>query len=126
MGTWADQYTALLSQPFGSIVRVAKSAIAHPKDEGAKRSTGLPVGQSGDWRFAPSPSCHGLHVEDFGTEWRAHIDWIHPECDFLGHLIVDVLQHAHYQRKGIAFVGAPCVALDCPQGETIRRVDFDE
>jgi hypothetical protein len=87
--TWADVRRQI--EP-GQFVVVPRSAIAHPRDVGALEATGAPRGQSSDWRFPPAPDCTGLHVEEFGELWEAHVDAVHPKCSGIDHLRHDAPQ----------------------------------
>ena len=86
--TWAEVRARLLAD--GGTLDVDVASIAHPRDAGATSATGLPRGQSEDWRFPPDDACTGLHVQRFGDEWRAHIDDVHPECSLVDHARADV------------------------------------
>lgn len=81
--TWADVRTQVSP---GQFVVVPVDAIAHPRDVGATEGSGLPRGQSADWRFPPAPDCTGLHVQRFGDLWEAHVDRVHPKCSAVDHL----------------------------------------
>jgi len=87
---WADVLAELRQRPPRTVIRVSRGLIAHPKAAGAARSVGVPRGQrfGGDWRWR-LPDCSGLHVQDFGDHWEAHIDQVAPSCDLGGHLRAD-------------------------------------
>jgi hypothetical protein len=87
--TWDDVRAALLDQPCGTVIAYAKTSLPAPSSAGAIASVGLPVGQTADWRFPPDADCRGLHVQDFGDTWHAHIDRVHPTCDLLEHIRQD-------------------------------------
>lgn len=91
--TWSAIANHLATQPHGSVVRVEKYQVEHPRDAGMRPSLGLPVGQCTDWRYK-FPSCGGLHVRDFGTFYSAHLDRVNPECDPVGHVMSDTPQIA--------------------------------
>lgn len=87
---WADVLAELRKRPPRTVLRVPCDAIAHPKAMGASRSVGVPRGQrlGGDWRWRLR-DCAGLHVQDFGDHWEAHVDHVAPSCDLGGHLRAD-------------------------------------
>lgn len=87
--TWDDVQATLLAQECGTVLDLPKTSLPTPQSAGARASFGLPVGQSADWRFPPDAQCRGLHVQDFGTDWRAHIDRVHPDCDLIEHIRYD-------------------------------------
>jgi len=73
-------------------ISIPKALLPHPSRAGAVRSFGMPRGQRDDWRFPPTREGSGLHVQDFGSEWRVHLDKVHPAIDLGRHLAVDVLR----------------------------------
>jgi hypothetical protein len=75
----------LASEPSGTRLRLEKHLAEHPTDGGLRPSVGLPVGQTADFRLR-LPDCRGLHVQDFGTHYEAHIDQTDPQCDLVAHL----------------------------------------
>jgi hypothetical protein len=85
---WRDVAARLSTEPAGSKVRIEKASVEHPKDGGLRPSFGLPVGQQSDFRLT-LPDCRGLHVQDFGTHYEAHIDQTDPACDAILHLVQD-------------------------------------
>ncbi len=87
--TWSDVRAQLQPGEFGVL---PKSAIVHPREQGATEATGLPRGQSSDWRFPPAADCTGLHVQAFGELWEAHVDAVHPKCSGVDHLRHDAPQ----------------------------------
>lgn len=90
MTTWDEVHARLAAELAGTVVVVPKAEIEPPASAGAKRSFGMFVGQTADWRFPPDAQKRGLHVEDFGDAWRAHLDEKHPDCDLLEHVRRDV------------------------------------
>lgn len=86
--TWADVVSTLKQQPPGTVLRMKKCQVEHPAAGGLTLSIGLPKGQWADYRLRLS-DCTGLHVHDFGTQYQAHIDSVHPGYDFLEHLRQD-------------------------------------
>lgn len=87
---WVDVYVKLTASPRRAIVRVPKNQIVHPVTAGARESVGLPVGQRRDYRFPPDQASRGMHAQDFGHEWRVHLDLVHPDVDLAAHLRYDV------------------------------------
>jgi hypothetical protein len=83
--TWEMVANRLSTEPAGTRLRVEKHLAEHPKDGGLRPSIGLPVGQTADFRLR-LPDCRGLHVQDFGTHYEAHIDQTDPACDLVAHL----------------------------------------
>ena len=63
--------------------------IAHPRSSGAKKSVGLPKGQSSDWRFPPEFDCAGMHAREYIDRWDVHVDSVHPECSIADHIRTD-------------------------------------
>jgi hypothetical protein len=92
----AAMWTAVRSQlellPAGTVRRYRKQLISHPRDAGAALSLGWPVGQVADYRFAPESDCRGMHVQDIGDHWAAHLDRVHPDCSLLEHARQDAPQ----------------------------------
>jgi hypothetical protein len=86
--TWAQVAAQLKDRPRGTLLRVEKHMVQHPRDGGLRLSVGLPVGQQADWR-ATYPDCGGLHVRDFGSHYVAHLDRVNPTCDPVGHVVQD-------------------------------------
>lgn len=87
---WGEVLAWLERNP-GAEASIRKGSIAHPGELGAARSVGLPRGQRSDWRFAPDGRCRGLHVREFRSHYRAHLDQVHPQCSLAGHFFRDVL-----------------------------------
>jgi hypothetical protein len=88
--TWSDIEAQLEAAPYHQRVRVGLGELPHPRDAGARESTGLPApGKIADWRFPPTASCQGLHVHQLADGWVAHLDQVHPACDPVEHLRVD-------------------------------------
>lgn len=85
---WREIASCLAGEPPGAKVRVEKHMVEHPKDAGLRPGIGLPVGQTADFRLR-LPDCRGLHVQDFGTHYEAHIDQTDPACDAIRHLVED-------------------------------------
>ncbi len=83
---WTTVYDEVSAHEPGTRVRYPKSWLPHPREAGAHVSVGIPVGQQGDYRFAPDASCRGLHVQDFGDDWIVHLDRVHPACDVVEHV----------------------------------------
>lgn len=90
--SWNAVYSHLLHQPAGTVVPIAKTALADPRLCGAEVSVGWPSGQSADYRFPPDATCQGLHVHEFADRWEVHLDRVHPSCDLLEHLRQDAPQ----------------------------------
>ena len=86
--SWRGIASQLAGEPPGTKVRVEKHLAEHPKDGGLRPGVGLPVGQTADFRLT-LPDCRGLHVQDFGTHYEAHIDQTDPACDLVRHLVQD-------------------------------------
>ena len=89
MLTWDSIVSFLVIQPAGATFAFAKDGLPHPLDVGAVTSVGWPVGQRGDYRFPPTATCSGVHVQDFGGEWRVHRDAVHPDCGVVEHVRQD-------------------------------------
>jgi len=85
---WDQVIAMLAAKPAGTRIRFEPHMVAHPLDAGFRRSIGLPAGQRSDFRLT-LPDCRGLHVQDFGTHYEAHLDRTDPECDALLHLQKD-------------------------------------
>jgi hypothetical protein len=88
ISSWGDVIIVLCGQPTGSIVRVPKGPLPHPKVFGMEVSLGFPVGQMADYRKRLEGGA-GFHIRDFGTHYEAHMDAVHPSVDFLEHLRKD-------------------------------------
>jgi hypothetical protein len=84
--TWDDVHDELARRPPRTVLPLARGALPDPRAVGARESIGLPRGQGADLRFPPDGARRGLHVQAFPDHWEAHLDQMHPECDFLGHL----------------------------------------
>lgn len=91
MSTWKQVSHQLSSQPRGTILRIEKWRVQHPRDGGMRTSVGLAVGQLMDWRYV-QPNCNGLHIREFATYYTAHLDTVNPNCDAAGHVTNDVPQ----------------------------------
>jgi hypothetical protein len=89
---WAVVRSQLELLPAGTVCRYRKTIIGHPRDAGAVLSLGWPVGQVADYRFAPESDCRGMHVQDVGDYWAAHLDRVHPDCSLLEHARQDAPQ----------------------------------
>lgn len=89
--SWSQLGRILAAKKPKTLLELPKEQIDHPSSSGAEESIGWPRGQQSDWRFPPDPYCRGLHAQDFGPFWRVHLDSIHPRCDFLGHVLRDLL-----------------------------------
>ncbi len=85
---WRRVLQQLETCPRGTFLRVPRSSVLHPLDAGFQYSIGLPRGQSADFRLT-LPDCRGLHVQDFGTHYEAHVDVVDPACDLGEHLFED-------------------------------------
>lgn len=88
---WSQVLSALRPHPTGTVVRLPKHWLPHPADAGARRSVGLPLGQTADFRWKLG-DCAGLHVRDFGGHYEAHIDSVDPACGLVEHLRRDAPQ----------------------------------
>lgn len=86
---WNQVLGQLANLPDHEIVSLPKWPIPHPLHAGAVEHVGLPRGQSADYRWKLR-DCRGLHVQDFGDHWEAHIDLVDPRCDLVGHIEKDV------------------------------------
>jgi len=89
---WTVIYQSLARYQQGTRVSVPKTDIPHPVEAGALPSLGWPVGQSADYRFPPDANRQGFHVQDFGDQWVAHIDQVHPASDLIEHAREDAPQ----------------------------------
>ena len=74
---WDDVVSILQDEPAGSVIRLRKGLLPHPRTHGLARSAGLPLGQVADYRLELIDGS-GLHVRDFGRHYEAHIDQAHP------------------------------------------------
>jgi hypothetical protein len=108
--TWLDVLHVLDRQPPGSILRIRKALLVHPRRAGMKVSIGLPEGQRSDYRKVISQG-RGLHVKEFHAHYEAHIDRVHPE--------VNVVEHLRRDAPGV-YVGGG-VALGATLGAALGR-----
>jgi len=108
--SWQDVVRALSHRPAGTILRVRKGILTHPRRAGMMASVGLPEGQSADWRKR-LPGGRGLHVKVFGDHYEAHIDRVHPD--------VNPVEHLRQDAPGV-FVGSG-VALGAAVGAAMGR-----
>ncbi|HJK92322.1 MAG TPA: hypothetical protein RMH85_01285 [Polyangiaceae bacterium LLY-WYZ-15_(1-7)] len=83
--TWDMVAAQLHFLPRGQFVRVEKRCVTHPLDAGFRKTLGLPRGQRADFRLELA-NCVGLHVQDFGSHYEAHLDQVDPACDVAEHL----------------------------------------
>ena len=86
---WNEIFSVLEGQDKGAVLRVPKWQLAHPTDEGARESIGMPEGQKGDYRFKLQDS-RCLHVKVFDDHYEAHIDRVDPAHNWLEHLREDL------------------------------------
>jgi hypothetical protein len=86
--TWEEVARSLGDEQPGTVLRVPKHLVEHPRAGGLMPSTGLPLGQSADFRLRYQ-DCRGLHIRDFGTYYEAHLDQVHPDCGLVDHLRQD-------------------------------------
>lgn len=86
--TWNNVVAELAGRPPQTRLLLAKGVLPHPKAAGMRPSAGLPEGQIADYRHRFTDGS-GLHVQDFGDHYEAHLDKVHPETDFLQHLRED-------------------------------------
>ena len=49
IGSWSDVATLLRERPTGTLLRVPKGWLEHPKAFGMKACVGLPLGQTNDF-----------------------------------------------------------------------------
>ncbi len=108
--TWQDVVLALSHRPAGTILRLRKGLLVHPRRAGMKPSVGLPEGQSADWRRRLAGG-RGLHVKVFRDHYEAHIDRVHPD--------VNPVEHLRQDAPGV-FVGGG-VALGAALGAAVGR-----
>lgn len=64
IGSWLDVEQLLEARPPGTLLRVPRGWLEHPKTNGMKASAALPLGQRGDY-FKRLDENTGLHVADF-------------------------------------------------------------
>ena len=83
--TWQYVVRHIQGPGLEGAVSVRRSDVPHPGAAGATRSTGMPAGQSADWRFPPSADRRGVHVQAVDDNWRVHVDEVHPGCDPFEH-----------------------------------------
>lgn len=83
--SWAAVLTILNFYPSGTILRVTKQGLPHPKVFGMFWSVGMPEGQVADYRKV-LPGGAGFHVKDFQTHYEVHIDRVHPDINVIEHL----------------------------------------
>lgn len=88
VSAWADVIMFLAKNPVGSVLRLPKGILPHPKTFGMTTSVGLPEGQRADYRKQLARGA-GFHVKDFGTHYEAHLDRVHPDVNLVEHLRVD-------------------------------------
>lgn len=86
--TWSEVEGALRHQPPGAVLEVARDVMPSPTSVGMRRSVGLPVGQSVDWRKALSDG-RSLHVREYGDAYRCHLDDVDPSVSVVDHLRQD-------------------------------------
>jgi hypothetical protein len=99
---WRDLLPWIKQHAAGTVLRLEKWQVEHPRDGGLRPSVGLPMGQQSDFRLRLA-DCSGLHVRDFGTHYEAHIDQVDPDCDPVDHLVKDAPDVA---ISGAAALGA--------------------
>ena len=85
---WWVVIARLRKMPPGKELRLSKAQFAHPRQVGMRPSIGLPKGQGADYRLRLNDGS-GLHVHDFGTHYRAHLDQVDPETSLIDHLRLD-------------------------------------
>jgi hypothetical protein len=85
---WPDVVLFLARNPAGSVLRLLKGVLPHPKTFGMTTSIGLPEGQRADYRKRLASGA-GFHVKDFGAHYEAHLDRVHPDLNLVEHLRVD-------------------------------------
>jgi hypothetical protein len=78
----------LAKNPAGSVLRLPKGILPHPRAFGMTTSVGLPEGQRADYRKQLASGA-GFHVKDFGAHYEAHLDRVHPDVNLVEHLRVD-------------------------------------
>ncbi len=88
ISSWEDVLYALRGKPWRSAIRLRKGVLPHPLEVGMTTSTGLPVGQNADYRFVLQDGA-GLHVQDFGQHYEAHLDEAHPDVNLYDHFRKD-------------------------------------
>jgi hypothetical protein len=86
--TWVSVSAFLRRYALGTVLRVPKGLLPHPKTFGMTESVGLPEGQAADYRKV-LPGGRGFHVRDFVTHYEAHLDAVHPAVNLHEHLRVD-------------------------------------
>lgn len=71
-GSWADVEQALRDRPPGSVVRLPKGLLPHPRTYGLMPSFGIPQGQIGDWHKVGRDGW-SIHVRDFGGFYEGQL-----------------------------------------------------
>jgi hypothetical protein len=72
IGSWADVKQLLEGQPQGTLLRVPRGWLEHPKTFGMKSSASFPIGQTADY-FKRIDEKTGLHVADFRSFYVARL-----------------------------------------------------
>jgi hypothetical protein len=85
--TWSDVLRELEQSP-DAIIHTPKGDLPPPLVSGAHRSSGMPIGQRGDFRWTLA-DCRGLHTREFADHWETHLDAVAPECSLVDHLEQD-------------------------------------
>ena len=114
--SWQDVVLTLLNQPTGSVIRVRKGLLPHPRTDGMSLSLGLPQGQSSDYRRVLRDGS-GFHVRDFGRHYEAHIDQVHPEVNLYEHMRRDA--PGTFVASGVALGAAIGGALGKDSGSAV-------
>ena len=85
IGSWYDVEYELRHHSSGALLKLPKGWLPHPRVAGMRPSVGLPVGQSADYRLTLNDGA-GLHVQDHGDHYLAHIDEVDPDSSLFEHL----------------------------------------
>lgn len=83
--SWDHVLQHLSRRAYGTVVRIPRRRLPHPRTTNMVRSAGLWKGQAEDWRFRLR-DCTGFHVHVYTNHYEAHLDRVHPECDLVEHL----------------------------------------
>ena len=87
MQRWGDIISSILRLPFHRDMKVKKSVICHPTEDGFIKSVGDFQGQIADYRKRLSDG-RSIHVREYPAYFLVHWDKVDPS-DLIGHLIED-------------------------------------
>lgn len=129
MRTWAEIVALMAAAPPRArfyVLRVDVSGT--PLQNGFRAASGLPVGQSDDYRLTLADN-RSVHVQEYPNRWELHVDAVDPSVDAFGHAAADLpvltfvalpvvgamISHFVFRRRGAWKTGALAgagIALD--------------